>query len=161
VLSFAFCFDREDERYHFALSQPYSLSRHELYVDKLRAKRLPHLRVEEMCKSIQGRSVHLLSVSSPANLAREAEQFGHVLVAKEKERVDNEQEESNDGKEEEGDDGNKDEPLVGEEEEEDNENDAGGAASMSSGIDEDDEELRRFVGGVEGGSDGDALDDEG
>ncbi len=36
VLSFGFCFDLEDERYHFALSQPYSLSRLGAYVDGLR-----------------------------------------------------------------------------------------------------------------------------
>ena len=32
ILSFAFSFDREDERYSFGLAQPYSLSRYNLYM---------------------------------------------------------------------------------------------------------------------------------
>ena len=53
VLSFAFTFDREDERYSFALSQPYSLSRYNLYLEAILSSRFEFLKCETIAKSIQ------------------------------------------------------------------------------------------------------------
>jgi hypothetical protein len=69
VLSFAFCFDREDERYHFALAQPYSFSRHQMYVDNLCNRNLAHVKVDILAKSVQGRPLHLITITDPKNVS--------------------------------------------------------------------------------------------
>jgi hypothetical protein len=70
VLSFAFCFDREDEIYHFALTQPYSLSRHEMYVKNLLAKNLDYVDVDVMAHTVQGRPLHLITVTDAKNMLK-------------------------------------------------------------------------------------------
>ena len=53
VLSFAFSFDREDERYSFALAQPFSLSRYNLYLEAILAAQHSFLRCETIGRTIQ------------------------------------------------------------------------------------------------------------
>ena len=55
VLSFAFSFDREDERYSFALAQPYSLSRYNLYLEAILAAKHSFLHCETIGRTIQVR----------------------------------------------------------------------------------------------------------
>ncbi len=61
VLSFAFTFDREDERYSFALAQPYSLSRYNLYLDAIFKEKYIYLHRETLGNTIQvGKDVALI-----------------------------------------------------------------------------------------------------
>ena len=59
ILSFAFSFDREDERYSFALAQPYSLSRYNLYLESILSAKHIFLRCEAVAKSLQVRNSSL------------------------------------------------------------------------------------------------------
>ncbi|KAJ8679497.1 hypothetical protein QAD02_015284 [Eretmocerus hayati] len=63
VLSFAFSFDREDELYQFALTYPYSYSRHLGHLDNLSTK-YPSIRRETLANSIQKRKVELLTITA-------------------------------------------------------------------------------------------------
>ena len=68
VLSFAFSFDREDERYSFALAQPYSLSRYDIYVENLLNEQFDFLQVETLTQTIQNRPLKVLTITDPKNL---------------------------------------------------------------------------------------------
>ena len=81
VLSFAFCFDLEDERYHFALSQPYSWSRNCQYVEELGGAQHEFLKVEQIGKSIQGRPLHMLTITDPQNLEPRAKSRSSTIKA--------------------------------------------------------------------------------
>lgn len=63
VLSFAFSFDREEDMYQFALTYPYSYSRHVGHLDNL-CTRLMFTRRELLATSIQKRKVDLITISS-------------------------------------------------------------------------------------------------
>ncbi|XP_032453124.1 cytosolic carboxypeptidase 6 isoform X1 [Nasonia vitripennis] len=63
VLSFAFAFDREDELYQFALTYPYSYTRHLGHLDNLRIKS-PAVKRETLASSIQKRKVELLTITT-------------------------------------------------------------------------------------------------
>ncbi|XP_059093753.1 uncharacterized protein LOC131888832 [Tigriopus californicus] len=73
VLTFAFSFDLEDERYSFALAQPYSFSRYNLYVEKILKSGFAFFKVETVAKSIQGRKVEMITITDPRNLERASE----------------------------------------------------------------------------------------
>ena len=62
VLSFAFSFDREDERYSFALAQPYSLSRYNLYLEAILAAKHSFLHCETIGRTIQVRNVIVVAL---------------------------------------------------------------------------------------------------
>eukprot|EP00095_Tigriopus_kingsejongensis_P009965 maker-scaffold17_size721972-snap-gene-2.11 protein:Tk09965 transcript:maker-scaffold17_size721972-snap-gene-2.11-mRNA-1 annotation:"cytosolic carboxypeptidase 6" len=70
VLTFGFSFDLEDERYSFALAQPYSLSRYNMYVENILKSSFPFFKVETVAKSIQGRKVEMITITDPRNLER-------------------------------------------------------------------------------------------
>ena len=70
VLSFAFSFDREDERYSFALAQPYSLARYNEYEKSVKNKRLPFIQIDTIAKTIQQRPCQMLTITNPSNLER-------------------------------------------------------------------------------------------
>ena len=70
VLSFAFSFDREDERYSFALAQPYSLSRYNLYLEAILAAKHSFLHCETIGRTIQVRS-SILQIVLPLYYSRE------------------------------------------------------------------------------------------
>ena len=70
VLSFAFSFDREDERYSFALAQPYSLARFNEHISTIMEKTLPYISVETIAHTIQQRPCQMLTITNPCNLER-------------------------------------------------------------------------------------------
>ncbi|CAB1446531.1 unnamed protein product [Pleuronectes platessa] len=61
VMSFAFCFDREDDVYQFAYCYPYTYSRLQHYLASLERRNLPYLQREQLGLSVQ--SSHLGSRS--------------------------------------------------------------------------------------------------
>ena len=71
VLSFAFSFDREDERYSFALAQPYSLARYNEHVKSILDKNLPYVSIDTIAHTIQQRPCQMLTITNPRTLERE------------------------------------------------------------------------------------------
>ncbi|XP_017877006.1 cytosolic carboxypeptidase 6 isoform X2 [Ceratina calcarata] len=63
VLSFAFCFDSEEDVYQFSLSYPYSYSRYLAHLDNL-CTRLTCTRRETLATSIQKRKIELITITS-------------------------------------------------------------------------------------------------
>ena len=70
VLSFAFSFDREDERYSFSLAQPYSLARYNEHIKCIINKNLPYISIDTIAHTIQQRPCQMLTVTNPSNLER-------------------------------------------------------------------------------------------
>ncbi|KAI6650634.1 hypothetical protein LOD99_7684 [Oopsacas minuta] len=68
VMSFVFQFPRTLDRYQFAYSFPYTHSRLTAYLKQLCALYPTILTLEVLCTSIQQRSTHILTISSPSNL---------------------------------------------------------------------------------------------
>lgn len=62
VLSFAFAFDREEDSYQFALTYPYSYSRHLGYLDNLLVK-YSWVKRELLATSVQKRKVELITIT--------------------------------------------------------------------------------------------------
>lgn len=52
VMSFAFCFDRENDIYQFAYCYPYTYSRLQHYLASLERRNLPYLRREQLGLSV-------------------------------------------------------------------------------------------------------------
>ncbi len=52
VMSFAFCFDREDDVYQFAYCYPYTYSRLQHYLASLERRNLPYLQREQLGLSV-------------------------------------------------------------------------------------------------------------
>ncbi|KAJ7986610.1 hypothetical protein DPEC_G00341660 [Dallia pectoralis] len=52
VMSFAFCFDREDDVYQFAYCYPYTYSRLQHYLDSLERRNLDYLQREQLGLSV-------------------------------------------------------------------------------------------------------------
>ena len=68
-LILTFCsFDKEDERYYFAVAQPYSLSRYNMYMKTTLENEFDFLRVEKIGQTIQERPLELLTLTDPINL---------------------------------------------------------------------------------------------
>ena len=59
VMSFAFCFDREDDVYQFAYCYPYSYTRLQNYLDALEKKSYDFLSRELLCLSVVGNTRYL------------------------------------------------------------------------------------------------------
>lgn len=55
VMSFAFCFDREDDVYQFAYCYPYTYSRLQHYLASLERRNLPYLQREQLGLSVVSR----------------------------------------------------------------------------------------------------------
>uniref|UniRef100_A0A4W5PA53 AGBL carboxypeptidase 4 n=1 Tax=Hucho hucho TaxID=62062 RepID=A0A4W5PA53_9TELE len=66
VMSFAFCFDREDDVYQFAYCYPYTYTRLQHYLDSLERRNLDYLQREQLGLSVQQRRLDLLTITSPA-----------------------------------------------------------------------------------------------
>ncbi|CAL8268929.1 unnamed protein product [Arctogadus glacialis] len=60
VMSFAFCFDREDDVYQFAYCYPYTYSRLQHYLAGLERRNLPYLQREQLGLSV------IQSIATPA-----------------------------------------------------------------------------------------------
>nr|XP_014341129.1 PREDICTED: cytosolic carboxypeptidase 6 [Latimeria chalumnae] len=74
VMSFAFCFDREDDVYQFAYCYPYTYTRLQHYLDSLERRKMEYFRRELLGHSVQQRRLDLLTITNPVNLRPGAEQ---------------------------------------------------------------------------------------
>ncbi|TNM87867.1 hypothetical protein fugu_006088 [Takifugu bimaculatus] len=63
-MSFAFCFDREDDVYQFAYCYPYTYSRLQHYLASLERRNLPYLQRELLGLSVQQRRLDLLTITN-------------------------------------------------------------------------------------------------
>jgi len=68
VLSFAFCFDKENEVYQFAMCQPFTYSRHKLCLEKLMSQSYNYVYKETIGKSVFERPIDLITISNPENI---------------------------------------------------------------------------------------------
>ncbi|XP_065104549.1 cytosolic carboxypeptidase 6 isoform X2 [Paramisgurnus dabryanus] len=82
VMSFAFCFDREDDVYQFAYCYPYTYSRLQHYLASLEHRNLDYLRREQLGLSVQQRRLDLLTITNPAHLNQEGEKRVVFLTAR-------------------------------------------------------------------------------
>ncbi|XP_071292793.1 cytosolic carboxypeptidase 6-like isoform X7 [Agelaius tricolor] len=82
VMSFAFCFDREDDTYQFAYCYPYTYTRLQHYLDNLQRRNMDYFCRELLGLSVQKRRLDLLTITSPANLHPGAEQKVVFITAR-------------------------------------------------------------------------------
>ncbi|XP_016151530.1 cytosolic carboxypeptidase 6-like [Sinocyclocheilus grahami] len=82
VMSFAFCFDREDDVYQFAYCYPYTYSRLQHYLASLERRNLDYLLREQLGLSVQQRRLDLLTITNPAHLNQEREKRVVFLTAR-------------------------------------------------------------------------------
>ncbi|KAM8875780.1 cytosolic carboxypeptidase 6 isoform 2-T2 [Spinachia spinachia] len=83
VMSFAFCFDREDDVYQFAYCYPYTYSRLQHYLAGLERRNLPYLQREQLGLSVQQRRLDLLTITNTAkHLSPEREKKLVFLTAR-------------------------------------------------------------------------------
>ncbi|XP_045543527.1 cytosolic carboxypeptidase 6 [Salmo salar] len=82
VMSFAFCFDREDDVYQFAYCYPYTYTRLQHYLDSLERRNLDYLQREQLGLSVQQRRLDLLTITSPAQQNPEKVKKLVVLTAR-------------------------------------------------------------------------------
>ncbi|CAM4594611.1 unnamed protein product [Lepidochelys olivacea] len=68
VMSFAFCFDREDDIYQFAYCYPYTYTRLRHYLDNLQRRNMDYFYRELLGLSVQQRQLDLLTITNPALL---------------------------------------------------------------------------------------------
>ncbi|XP_035881953.1 BEN domain-containing protein 5 isoform X9 [Phyllostomus discolor] len=65
VMSFAFCFDREEDIYQFAYCYPYTYTRFQHYLDSLQKRNMDYFFREKLGQSVQQRQLDLLTITSP------------------------------------------------------------------------------------------------
>ncbi|XP_047409743.1 BEN domain-containing protein 5 isoform X1 [Sciurus carolinensis] len=65
VMSFAFCFDREEDIYQFAYCYPYTYTRFQHYLDSLQKRNMDYFFREQLGQSVQQRQLDLLTITSP------------------------------------------------------------------------------------------------
>ncbi|XP_060545891.1 BEN domain-containing protein 5 isoform X4 [Pantherophis guttatus] len=65
VMSFAFCFDREDDIYQFAYCYPYTYTRLQHYLDNLEKRNMDYYCKELLGLSVQQRQLDLLTITNP------------------------------------------------------------------------------------------------
>ena len=65
VLTFVFAFDRDCEKYSFALAHPYSFSRHSLYLERIMNRGFGFLKRRELATSVGGKPIDLLTIGNP------------------------------------------------------------------------------------------------
>ncbi|XP_077440691.1 cytosolic carboxypeptidase 6 isoform X2 [Vanacampus margaritifer] len=82
VMSFAFCFDREDDVYQFAYCYPYTYSRLQHYLASLERRNLPYLRREQLGLSVQQRQLDLLTITNCDQLSAGREKKLVFLTAR-------------------------------------------------------------------------------
>ncbi|XP_035997132.1 cytosolic carboxypeptidase 6 isoform X1 [Fundulus heteroclitus] len=73
VMSFAFCFDREDDVYQFAYCYPYTYTRLQHYLASLERRNLPYLQREQLGLSVQQRRLDLLTITNSENVSSDRE----------------------------------------------------------------------------------------
>ncbi|XP_034270934.1 cytosolic carboxypeptidase 6 isoform X2 [Pantherophis guttatus] len=82
VMSFAFCFDREDDIYQFAYCYPYTYTRLQHYLDNLEKRNMDYYCKELLGLSVQQRQLDLLTITNPVNLRPGAEQKVVFITAR-------------------------------------------------------------------------------
>ncbi|XP_013869679.1 cytosolic carboxypeptidase 6 [Austrofundulus limnaeus] len=82
VMSFAFCFDREDDVYQFAYCYPYTYTRLQHYLASLERRNLPYLQREQLGLSVQQRRLDLLTVTNLDHVNSEREKKLVFLTAR-------------------------------------------------------------------------------
>ncbi|XP_054547747.1 BEN domain-containing protein 5 isoform X1 [Talpa occidentalis] len=65
VMSFAFCFDLEEDIYQFAYCYPYTYTRFQHYLDSLQKRNMDYFFREQLGQSVQQRQLDLLTITSP------------------------------------------------------------------------------------------------
>ncbi|CAF1160127.1 unnamed protein product [Rotaria sp. Silwood1] len=70
VMSFTFCFDREDDVYQFAYSFPYTYTKLQNYLDSIDQRRLDYVQRRPLVYSVQKRRLDLLTVANPSLLVK-------------------------------------------------------------------------------------------
>ncbi|XP_043555159.1 cytosolic carboxypeptidase 6 [Chiloscyllium plagiosum] len=74
VMSFAFCFDRDNEVYQFAYCYPYTYTRLQHYLDNLERRNMDYFKRDLLGLSVQQRRLDLLTITNPVNLNTGVEQ---------------------------------------------------------------------------------------
>ncbi|CAL8084789.1 unnamed protein product [Calicophoron daubneyi] len=69
VMSFAFCFDREEDTYQFSYCYPYTYSMMQNYLDALERKGYPHFKRDLLGTTLQQRRLDLLTITHPRNIS--------------------------------------------------------------------------------------------
>ncbi|KAL8172933.1 UNVERIFIED_CONTAM: Cytosolic carboxypeptidase 6 [Gekko kuhli] len=82
VMSFAFCFDREEDVFQFAYCYPYTYTRLQHYLDNLQKRDMDYFCREFLGYSVQQRQLDLLTVTNPLNLRPGAEQKVVFITAR-------------------------------------------------------------------------------
>ncbi|XP_008291409.1 cytosolic carboxypeptidase 6 [Stegastes partitus] len=82
VMSFAFCFDREDDVYQFAYCYPYTYSRLQHYLASLERRNLPYLQRDQLGLSVQQRRLDLLTITNSDHQSPEREKKLVFLTAR-------------------------------------------------------------------------------
>nr|XP_032822144.1 cytosolic carboxypeptidase 6 [Petromyzon marinus] len=82
VVSFAFCFDREEDEYQFAYCFPYTYSQLQRYLDALQARGFDYVHRELLGLSVQQRRLDLLTITSPGNLGPGAKRRVVLVMAR-------------------------------------------------------------------------------
>uniref|UniRef100_A0A1A8S2D1 Cytosolic carboxypeptidase 6 n=2 Tax=Nothobranchius TaxID=28779 RepID=A0A1A8S2D1_9TELE len=82
VMSFAFCFDRENDVYQFAYCYPYTYTRLQHYLASLERRNLPYLQREQLGLSVQQRRLDLLTITNSENVSPEKEKKLVFLTAR-------------------------------------------------------------------------------
>ncbi|XP_044884003.1 cytosolic carboxypeptidase 6 isoform X4 [Mauremys mutica] len=82
VMSFAFCFDREDDIFQFAYCYPYTYTRLRHYLDNLQRRNMDYFYRELLGLSVQQRQLDLLTITNPVNLRSGAEQKVVFITAR-------------------------------------------------------------------------------
>ncbi|XP_053101307.1 cytosolic carboxypeptidase 6 isoform X2 [Hemicordylus capensis] len=82
VMSFAFCFDREDDVYQFAYCYPYTYTRLQHYLDNLQKRNMDYFFRELLGLSVQQRQLDLLTITNPVNLRPGAEEKVVFITAR-------------------------------------------------------------------------------
>ncbi|GCC33761.1 hypothetical protein chiPu_0012232 [Chiloscyllium punctatum] len=65
VMSFAFCFDRDNEVYQFAYCYPYTYTRLQHYLDNLERRNMDYFKRDLLGLSVQQRRLDLLTITNP------------------------------------------------------------------------------------------------
>ncbi|CAH8497848.1 unnamed protein product [Dicrocoelium dendriticum] len=73
VMSFAFCFDREDDVYQFCYCYPYTYARLQAYLDELEKCNYHCFKRELLGMTVQQRRVDLITITHPKNVTSNAD----------------------------------------------------------------------------------------
>ncbi|XP_067846350.1 cytosolic carboxypeptidase 6 isoform X4 [Heptranchias perlo] len=82
VMSFAFCFDRDNEVYQFAYCYPYTYTRLQHYLDNLERRNMDYFKRDLLGLSVQQRRLDLLTITNPVNLSPGVEQKVVFITAR-------------------------------------------------------------------------------